>query len=426
MHELLELVALQKRGVKCGICSVCSSNSFVIDAALLQAKETETSLLLEATANQVNQFGGYTGMTPQDFYNMAHARACAAGLPKENLILGGDHLGPVAWKGRPKKEAMENGANLVHAFALAGYSKIHLDASMPLKDDTLLTTEEIARRTVTLCRAAEDGFLARKKKYLDAVAPVYVIGSEVPTPGGSGTDNELHVTRPEAIYDMLHTFEAAFAENNLNDAWSRVIAAVVQPGVEFGNDEVHEYDPEAAAQLVRAARELRSVVLEGHSTDYQTEESLNKLVEDGVAILKVGPALTFACREALFALSYIERELNIKKPSRFVETLEETMLENPANWAGHYPKDAPDARFLRRFSLSDRSRYYMTTPAVAQATECLLSNLEMTGIPLVLISQFLPVQYARIHRGALLAQPRALVLDKIRETLAVYWRACGY
>ncbi|MCE5235120.1 MAG: class II D-tagatose-bisphosphate aldolase, non-catalytic subunit [Clostridiaceae bacterium] len=426
MHELKELVALQKRGVKRGICSVCSSSPFVIDAALLQAKEAGTALLLEATANQVNQFGGYTGMTPQDFRDRTLSRARAAGLPEERLILGGDHLGPVAWRGCPAAEAMENGAALVRAFALAGYSKIHLDASMPLGGDALLTTEEIARRTATLCRAAEEGYLARKKEHSGAAAPVYVIGSEVPTPGGSGTENELSVTRPEALTDMLCTFEAAFAESGLTEAWTRVIAAVVQPGVEFGNDEIHEYEPEAAAELVAAVRKLKNVVLEGHSTDYQTEASLRRLVEDGVAILKVGPALTFACREALFALSYIELELDVKTPSRFMETLEKAMRESPGNWASHYPKDAPNPRLLRRFSLSDRSRYYMAAPAVEQATERLLKNLEETGIPLALISQFFPMQYTRVRRGALAAQPRALVLDKVRETLAVYWRACGY
>ncbi len=426
MYELRELVALQKRGVKKGICSVCSGSPFVIDAALLQAKEADTALLLEATANQVNQFGGYTGMTPQDFRDMAFSRARTSDLPEERLILGGDHLGPVAWKGRPAAEAMENGASLVRAFALAGYSKIHLDASMPLGGDALLTMEEIARRTATLCRAAEDGFLARKKEHFGAAAPVYVIGSEVPTPGGSGAESELSVTRPEALRDMLGAFEAAFAEGGLTEAWTRVIAAVVQPGVEFGNDEVHEYEPEAATELVAAARALKNIVLEGHSTDYQTEASLFRLVEDGVAILKVGPALTFACREALFALSYIELELDVTTPSRFMETLEDAMLESPGYWAGYYPKDARNPRLLRRFSLSDRSRYYMTVPSVKRATGRLLKNLEETDIPLALISQFFPMQYARVRHGALKAQPRALVLDKIRETLAAYWRACGY
>ena len=50
------------------------------------------------------------------------------------------------------------------------------------------------------------------------------------------------------------------------------------------------------------------LIFEAHSTDYQTPAALAALVRDHFAILKVGPALTFALREALWALDCIERE----------------------------------------------------------------------------------------------------------------------
>lgn len=425
MHELQRLVHLQKGGTAQGICSVCSSNSFVLDAALLHAKEAGTALLIEATANQVNQFGGYTGMTPTDFKSALLGRAANIGFPGNRLILGGDHLGPVAWRKEPSAQAMEKARTLVYAFAAAGYSKLHLDASMPMADDGLLTTEKIAERTVFLCNAAEDGFRDYQKRYPAAQPPVYVIGSEVPTPGGSGEEDALSVTKPDALTQMLHIFQRAFLNAGLSEAWQRVVAAVVQPGVEFGNDSVHEYAPQEAAALIEAAKKLPGIVLEGHSTDYQPKACLKNMVVSGIAILKVGPALTFSAREALFALSYIEKELDIPSPSRFMETLEEVMLSSPESWQGHYPPEEPEARLFRRFSYSDRSRYYMTVPGVAQAAEALLSNLRAHPIPLTMLSQFLPAQYAHIRQGFLQNDPRAIVLDRVRDTLREYWDACG-
>ena len=54
---------------------------------------------------------------------------------------------------------------------------------------------------------------------------------------------------------------------------------------------------------------MPGLVFEAHSTDYQPPESLSRLVIDGFAILKVGPGLTFALREALYALDEIAAAL---------------------------------------------------------------------------------------------------------------------
>lgn len=429
MHPLQEIVQKQKQGIAEGICSVCSSSPFVIDAAILQAKKTGTEVLIEATANQVNQHGGYTGMKPADFRDYVLGRAEALGLPAEKVILGGDHLGPVAWKKQPADEAMDLAEELVYEFAKAGYSKIHLDASMPLGDEVTLTTEEIADRTVRLCRASEKAFDRERE-----MKPVYVIGSEVPTPGGSGDEDELSVTRPDALLGMLDCFRDKFEEAGLADAWSRVVAAVVQPGVEFGNSNIHEYVPAEAEEISQTAKGLQNVVLEGHSTDYQCESSLRKMVEDGIAILKVGPALTFAAREALFALSRMEEDMDnlemLKRPfSDFEETLDGAMLAAPGNWQGHYTDVEPESTFMRKYSLSDRSRYYMHRPEVKEKLDAMFSNLEDAGIPLTMLSQYMPVQYEHVREGVIDTDqsglPEALVIDKVQEVLSKYWRACG-
>ena len=433
MH-LQDLVQKQKQGIHEGICSVCSSSPFVIDAAIVQAKRAGTPVLIEATANQVNQMGGYTGMKPADFRDYVLGRAGALGLPADRVILGGDHLGPVAWQKRDAAEAMDLAEELTYEFAKAGFTKIHLDASMPLGEEKTLTTEEIADRTVRLCKASERGFAEYKKQHADAFAPVYVIGSEVPTPGGSGEEDALSVTKPEALQEMLTCFEEKFAAAGLADGedspWSRIIAAVVQPGVEFGNDGVHEYVPEAAAELTKAAAAIPNIVLEGHSTDYQNESSLKRMVKDGIAILKVGPALTFAAREALYSLAMMEVDqcvagvLEADQASDFIEVLDEVMRKDPSSWQGHYTAEEPESTMLRKYSYSDRSRYYMHRPEVKAAIEKLMGNFS-GDVPMTLLSQFMPAQYIHVREGNLEPEPEALVIDKVCDELSRYWRACG-
>ena len=66
---LKSIVDNQKNGVPKGIYSVCSYNQYVIEASFEQAIEDDSVVLIESTCNQVNQFGGYTGMRPADFKN---------------------------------------------------------------------------------------------------------------------------------------------------------------------------------------------------------------------------------------------------------------------------------------------------------------------------------------------------------------------
>lgn len=57
------------------------------------------------------------------------------------------------------------------------------------------------------------------------------------------------VTRPEDCGAALRAFKAAFEVRGLGAAWERVIAIVVQPGVEFADESVVEYERGAAREL---------------------------------------------------------------------------------------------------------------------------------------------------------------------------------
>ncbi|MDR2349331.1 MAG: class II D-tagatose-bisphosphate aldolase, non-catalytic subunit [Deltaproteobacteria bacterium] len=425
MNHLLKIVDEQKRGIPAGVVSVCSANEIVIEAAMESAAGMGIPVLVEATANQVNQFGGYTGMKPGDFKKFVLGIADAISFDKKKIILGGDHLGPLTWVGEDEESAMKKAEELVYSYALEGFAKIHLDTSMRVASDSKterLSDATIARRAARLCRAAEDAFQKLKAKDPKAEKPLYVIGSEVPIPGGAQEEEDsVSVTTPGAFKETVRTFKEAFEKNGLSDAWSRVIAVVVQPGVEFGDAAVIRYDGAKARDLCASLREYPGIVFEGHSTDYQTPESLREMVADGVAILKVGPALTFALREGLFALCEIENELvPAAKRSYLRETLMECMSEKPDNWKKHYRGSESEVRFKLKYSYSDRLRYYLTEPEVTAAISKLVDNLSREEIPDGILSQWFPVQYPKVRLGELKKTPRELLKDRVKVRLEDY------
>lgn len=417
------IIEAHRKGERTGLYSVCCSNEQVLIAAMQVAQRYHTPLLIEATSNQVDQFGGYTGMTPVQYRSYVEGLADAHGFPRERLILGGDHLGPNAWQKQPAEIAMGHARELIRAYVAAGFHKIHLDCSMSCADDpSPLPDAIVASRSAELARIAE-------ATALDAglPAPVYVIGTEVPIPGGeSSLGSGVQVTTPQAAATTLDIHRRTFAYPDLEAAWQRVIAMVVQPGVDFDHSSVQHYAPEAARELSSFLEAQPRIVFEAHSTDYQTEASLHALVRDHFAILKVGPAATFAYREALFALARIEDELVPEADrSQLIDVLDQVMHANPKYWQGHYSGDEHTLRLLRAYALSDRCRYYWGDAKVSDAVQTLVGNLRRHKPPATLISQYLPEQASAVLAGELSVDPLALVQHKIGLRLAEYARACA-
>ena len=337
-----------------GVYAVCSAHPWVIDAAIHQAMEDDSVLLVESTSSQVNHLGGYTGQTPRQFADFVHSASRRMGFPEDRVLLGGDHLGPFPWRTTASNRALRKACELVRACVLAGYGKIHLDASMACADDAKVVPEYIvAQRAAVLCEAAEE---ALKQLPRGAALPLYVIGTEVPAPGGEPASGEPPVvTTVESLQQTLQIFQKAFEQEGLSVAWQRVVGVVVQPGVEFGNDLVIEYDRSRARSLSAALPRSPALVYEAHSTDYQSPSAFAHMVEDHFAILKVGPWLTFAFREAVFALSAIERDLLAGRKSlrlsRVREVLDQAMLRKPAYWRSYYHGNENQLRLSRGLQL---------------------------------------------------------------------------
>ena len=407
---------------RAGVTSVCTAHPVVIEAALSLALRTDRRVLIEATCNQVNQEGGYTGMTPADFRKFVEGIAARVGLDPSRVILGGDHLGPNPWKHLPANEAMQRAKAMIEAYARAGFAKLHLDTSIGCAGERAALADEVtAERAAALAKVAED---------VDGngVAPVYIIGTEVPVPGGAQHAlDSPEVTRPEAALRTVEVHQKAFSDAGLEAAFARAIGVVVQPGVEFASTEVIPYKPEKARALTGALADLPGFVFEAHSTDYQPAACLDALVRDGFAILKVGPWLTFALREALYGLDCIARVLD---PSPIDDSLpaamEGLMLKEPGNWRKYYDGSPDERRLQRHFSFSDRIRYYWPRPEAQAAVDRLFARLSDKPIPEPLISQYLGGLYPGVVDGSVSVRPRDLVLGAAVQVLRRYDQACGH
>ena len=424
MNTLLNLVQRHKAGADIGIYSVCSAHSLVIEASMKQALSDNSLVLIEATSNQVDQFGGYTGMTPADFRAFVLNKAAELNFPIEKIILGGDHLGPNRWQDLPAEEAMVNADVLIAAYVAAGFEKIHLDCSMSCAGDPIpLSDEVVAQRAARLAAIAESTAV----EHFGESKLVYVIGTEVPVPGGAAEELlELEVTSPEAARKTIDCHHQAFAKAGVETCLDRVVGLVVQPGVEFDHTGVIDYCSEKAQELSKVVADYPNMVFEAHSTDYQTDAAYQALVKDHFAILKVGPALTFALREALFNLCAIENEIYpAEQRSNLREVIDAEMCAAPGYWEKYYHGDAAQQGFARRFSFSDRIRYYWPNQNIVAAQAKLFSNLETSGIALPLLSQYLPEQFRAVREGLIAAQPEALVIDKIQQVMRSYAKACN-
>ena len=432
VEKYIKLLQDNRAGKGTGIYSICSAQPTVLEASMLQAKKDGSIVLIESTSNQVDQYGGYTGMKPADFVAYLFAIADKVGYSRDDILLGGDHLGPNAWQSENAASAMEKSRVLIAEYVKAGYQKIHLDCSMFCADDAgdrhkPLADEIVSARAAELCEIAE-------KTYAEFCAPkgmpkpVYIIGTEVPIPGGAQEEEEtVTPTTPADALKTIDITKAAFEARGLQDAWTRVYGTVVQPGVEYGDEQVFHYDRAAAKELSEAILSKDRFIYEAHSTDFQSERGLTELVEDHYCILKVGPWVTFAYREALFSLAMIEEEIFKplgKETSKLREVIDAVMVEDPKYWQKYYPGNDVEKAFKRKYSFSDRSRYYWPNEKIQAAIAKLFANLGQAPISLALLSQYMPNQYNAVNDGVINNTVEELVINRIQDVIGIYARAC--
>lgn len=411
-----KILKQNREGQQTGLPCFCTSNGFVIDAALNFAAANNLPIVMEATCNQVNQFGGYTGMKPADFSQKMNKKAQALGITADRLILGGDHLGPNPWRHEPIEVAIPKAKEMVKQYVKAGFTKIHLDASMACGGEATPSFELVAERAAILCAVAEQYAPNPDKLF-------YIIGTEVPIPGGETQSMVgLEPTHPDQLDETILTHKNAFKALGLEAAFERVASIVVQPGVDFSHTEIFDYEPAKAETLTRRILDHQMLSLEAHSTDYQTTNALGQLVKDHFLFLKVGPELTFIFREAIFALAEIEKQMVFAKPSDLVAVIKQAMSANPNDWNAYYKGSDAEIEYLKIFSYSDRIRYYWDRNEVALALTTMLNNLASQQIPSGLISQHMGMSpFENTNQPV-----EHLIYSRIEKTVVRYYRTCGF
>ena len=415
MSLVHDLIARNRAGEAIGLPCFCTANEHVLRAVLAYAAKTGLPTVIEATCNQVNQEGGYTGMTPKDFMAWLKGMADEAGVPMDQLILGGDHLGPNPWKSEPIDVAMEHARELVKLYVEAGFTKIHLDASMACGGEPNPSFAQIAERAADLCEVAETHAPSPEKL-------IYIIGTEVPIPGGETEEPDaLDVTSVDRFHDTIQTHLNAWDARGLDAAWGRIVSVVTQPGVDFGHTSIYPFIPEKAAPLSAAILEEDGLTYEAHSTDYQATEGLSDLVKSHFFFLKVGPELTFRFREAVWALASMEDTLELEQPSQIREVMTQKMFDEPGYWKDYYSGSEAELRLQTIFSYSDRIRYYWADETIGTALVRLIENLKAASVPETVVTQ----AFTGLEFGDVPTCPDRLIELHIQRCVSRYFEAAG-
>lgn len=410
------LIERNRAGEAIGLPCFCTANEHVLKAILAHAARTNRPTVIEATCNQVNQDGGYTGMGPRDFMDWLMTMADQAGVPHERIVVGGDHLGPNPWRHLPPNQAMEKARELVRLYVEAGFTKIHLDSSMACGGEANLSFEIIAERAADLCAVAE-------AHAPDPTKLIYIIGTEVPIPGGETDEPDiLDVTSMERFEATIATHRAAWSARGLDDAWGRIASVVTQPGVDFGHTQVYHFASEKARPLSDAVCAHAGLTLEAHSTDYQSTAALGELVAQHFFFLKVGPELTFRFREAIWALADIAQRLPDYDGPDIRAVLAKRMRDAPGHWEAYYTGRPEDLEILKTFSYSDRIRYYWSDPEVVAALTAMLEELSRTRLPETLVSQ----SFMGLEFGEITGTPKDLIEGHVLRCVDRYFRAAGH
>jgi D-tagatose-1,6-bisphosphate aldolase subunit GatZ/KbaZ len=308
---------------------------------------------------------------------------------------------------------------MVADYAAAGFSKIHLDCSEgcagePAQLPDAVTAARSAALAATALAAAPD-----------PAQLLFVIGTEVPPPGGARTDDhgDIPPTTPEAAAATLVAHADAFRALNL--PLDQIGGLVVQPGVEFSPMEVHPLPLARDPGLLGALKDWPGLCLEAHSTDYQDPQVYPRLASLGFAFQKVGPALTFAWREALYALDTLRVQCGWASGPGLVDEMEAIMLADPGYWQGHYRGDSAELRVERHFGLADRIRYYWPQPTAQAAVGRLFADLDGRNLPEpALLAHFARAEIASA-RQAPHSLPRALALARVQSALRPYFFSTG-
>ena len=99
------------------------------------------------------------------------------------------------------------------------------------------------------------------------------------------------------------------------------------------------------------------------------------------------------------------------------------MVDNPKDWQNYYFGSEHDKELSRKYSFSDRSRYYMSREDIQSSMNRLFENIDSIDLPLGLIKQFFPNVFNKILTEDYPIDSKSLVKSNIIEVIDDYFYA---
>jgi len=396
--------------------SFCTSNLDVLKIILFYSKKNNLPCLIECTSNQVNQFGGYTNKTPKQFSKEIIKIAQKIKLKKKNLLLGGDHLGPLPWVKKNLKTSLNNSVNLINNFLDSNYCKIHIDTSIKCLDDKSINHDKIFERTK---------YILQKTKIKKKINKIFlVIGSEVPL-SGSNDRGPITITTNSRIKKEVEKFKQL-----LNTLFKKklIFGLVVEPGMRYLDYTISK--PKLSNFSNKKNFSIKNnFVYEAHSTDYQNLKVLKNLTRNNFKFLKVGPELTFQYSRSLLFMEKIEKKLVKTNKSNIGNQILKVMLNNKKYWKDYYKaKNIKLRKKLILYSKLDRMRYYFNNKVIIQSIKILKKNINI--IKSKDLSKFLTSKKLKtdfdLYGNTNLSNFEIINSLFVLDTLKKYYLACGY
>jgi tagatose-1,6-bisphosphate aldolase non-catalytic subunit AgaZ/GatZ len=373
MPRILErLRALSSGGPRRTLLVVCPNSEAVIEAAVSAAARNESPLAFTATLNQVDEDGGYTGMTHRELAELVQEKVRELAFDGP-VSLAVDHGGPFL-KDRHRiegwsAEAALSGVRDSFAAAIrAGFDLIHVDCSIdPEAPDRASPVSVIAERTAALIADAET---FRESEGFGPIA--YEVGTE---------EHSAGLADPAAFRDFLRHVRDELDRHGFSGV--PLVFAVGDVGTDLHTT---GFDPAAAGRLAGAAGEF-GCGLKGHYTDNLEDPAGYPAA--GVAAANVGPE--FSEREFEGLMTLAEREAAEVEAGRLAwgSGMEDALIRavvDSGRWRKWRLAEEKGLDFealspeRRAWMIRTGSRYVWTAPAAAAARERLYENLRRQGI----------------------------------------------
>ena len=395
--------------IKKGLPSFCTSNFDVLKIIIKFSKIHQLPVLIESTSNQVNQFGGYTGLTPATFKKKIEYIRKKEKLNKNYLLLGGDHLGPLPWKNLTEDRAMKNAGILIKKYVEAGFDKIHIDTAILCSGQKSLTRSKIISRCDALIKKINSNNLVNK---------ILVVGTEVPFAGG-GDHVKTSITKLENIKKEYQMYRMIF--KTFKSLYRKTFGLVIDPGISYGNENITKSKFKNFNIKTKFSKK-NNFVFEAHSSDYQSLKDLKKLNNLNFKFIKVGPELTFYYLKAALYMEKIESKLFHKK-SNLKKIISIRMNKNQKYWKDYYKKRS---EFFKFNSYLDRVRYYWSDKKVNNAKKMLFKNIDTIDVSKFIKINRLSQKDIYIKKKLNLSNADYLVYHYLKKSLEKYYLAFDY